>query len=216
MQSHRTLSGGTGSITFLPHFLEQPEADAIYTALKDTLPFQQFPIRVFNRTVQQPRLVCFLAQDTSLNYTYSQTRVQPTSWLDPVYAPLLELKLKVERQVSRQFNSVLCNWYRDGQDYMGYHSDDEKELRMAQRDQDQDVTIASVSLGASRRFTIKPKPSLVQRLAEVGQQPVVEYVLGHGSLLVMGGSMQTYWKHAVPKMAKVKSPRLNLTFRNIY
>jgi alkylated DNA repair dioxygenase AlkB len=100
---------------------------------------------------------------------------------------------------------------------MGYHADDEPELRPPTVEKDaasqhSDITIASVSFGAERRFLLRPKE---RHQARLGKQPI-EYSLGSGSLLVMGGCTQDYWKHAVPKMLRVTEPRINLTFRTIY
>ena len=113
---------------------------------------------------------------------------------------LLLIKKRIEETVQVNFNSVLANLYRDGQDYVSWHSDDEKELG-------ENPVIASVSLGATRRFLLKHKLNK--------DLPTVDISLDHGSLLIMKGSTQHYWKHQVPKTAKVRTERINLTFRVI-
>jgi alkylated DNA repair dioxygenase AlkB len=139
----------------------------------------------------QPRLLCWYGE---ASYTYSKLTLPATPW--PAW--LLPLKQQVEQAVGASFNGVLLNYYRDGQDSMGWHSDDEPELG-------RDPLIASVSLGAARRFTLKHK-----------QQPLKhELSLTAGSLLVMAGHMQHHWLHALPKMARVQDGRINLTFRQI-
>jgi len=111
---------------------------------------------------------------------------------------LLTIKQRIEKIIELNFNSVLVNLYRNGQDYVSWHSDDEKELG-------KNPTIASVSFGETRRFLLRHKSN--KNLA------TVEIALTHGSLLIMKGSIQHFWKHQVPKTAKVKSERINLTFR---
>jgi alkylated DNA repair dioxygenase AlkB len=109
------------------------------------------------------------------------------------------LKVRVEADVRHTFNSVLVNLYRDGQDSMGYHADDEPELGP-------EPVIAAVSLGATRRFILRAR-------RKKGTTPPTELALGHGSLLVMKGTTQRDWVHAVPKERAVTDRRMNLTFR---
>jgi alkylated DNA repair dioxygenase AlkB len=111
-----------------------------------------------------------------------------------------ELKAKVEGACGRPFNSVLLNLYRNGVDSMGWHSDDERELG-------ERPVIASVSLGATRRFRLRHKK-------RTDVEPVV-VDLEHGSLLIMRGETQRFWKHQLPKTRKVSESRLNLTFRSV-
>src|SRR5262249_53558033 len=120
----------------------------------------------------------------------------PAAWDDRVIA----LRSRVERAVRARFNSVLVNLYRNGQDSMGYHADDEPELGLK-------PTIASVSLGATRRFLLKPRRKR--------SGPPREFALTHGSLLIMRAATQEDFVHGVPKEPKVTGPRLNLTFRYV-
>ena len=172
-------------------FLPAPVAQHWYALLQHQVNWQQLPIRMFGRVVLQPRLLCWYGE---ASYTYSKLTLPATPW--PAW--LLPLKQQVEQAVGASFNGVLLNYYRDGQDSMGWHSDDEPELG-------RDPLIASLSLGGARRFTLKHK-----------QQPLKhELLLTEGSLLVMAGHMQHHWLHALPKMARVQDGRINLTFRQI-
>ncbi len=119
---------------------------------------------------------------------------------NPWIPPLLLIQERIQKIVKLNFNSVLVNLYRDGKDSVSWHSDDEPELG-------NNPTIASVSFGAARRFLLRHK--INKDLA------TVEISLNHGSLLIMKGSIQHFWKHQVPKTAKVKTERINLTFRVI-
>ncbi|WP_162961312.1 alpha-ketoglutarate-dependent dioxygenase AlkB family protein, partial [Pseudomonas aeruginosa] len=118
----------------------------------------------------------------------------------PWTALLGEIRERVEREVGQRVNGVLLNYYRDGQDSMGWHSDDEPELR-------RDPLVASLSLGGSRRFDLRRK----------GQTRIAHSLeLTHGSLLVMRGATQHHWQHQVAKTRRSCMPRLNLTFRLVY
>ncbi len=132
--------------------------------------------------------------DSNYSYTYSNTTKHALPWtLD-----LLVLKERVEELTGTVFNSCLLNLYHDGNEGMAWHSDDEKSLG-------KNTCIASLSFGAERKFSLKHKVS----------KDTVSLVLENGSLLVMKGSTQTHWQHSLPKTTKVKSPRVNLTFRTI-
>ena len=128
-------------------------------------------------------------------YTYSGIRFEAVPWT----TELAELKAQVEQVSGLEFNSVLINWYRDGQDSMGWHSDDEKSLGEAPQ-------IASVSLGASRRFVLRKKSDHTNKK---------ELLLTDGSLFLMLGETQKLWQHALPKTRKSVGDRINLTFRQI-
>ena len=132
--------------------------------------------------------------DTHFSYTYSNTTKQALTWTPE----LLALKEIVERISGAKFNSCLLNLYHDGSEGMAWHSDDEKSLG-------KNTTIASLSFGAERKFSLKHKVS----------KETVSVILESGSLLVMKGSTQTNWLHCLPKTTKVTRPRVNLTFRTI-
>lgn len=127
-------------------------------------------------------------------YSYSNTTKKALPWTKD----LLALKIEVEKYCDTTFNSCLLNLYHHGEEGMAWHSDDEKSLG-------KDTVIASLSLGAERKFSFKHKETRLP----------VSLILERGSLLVMKGSTQTHWLHSLPKSKKVKSPRINLTFRTI-
>lgn len=162
------------------------------TALRQTLAWQQKPIVIFGREVMQPRLTAWYG-DPGCSYVYSGKRNEPLPW-----TPLLnDLRAAVEQITDARFNSVLANCYRDGQDSMGWHSDDEPELGP-------DPVIASLSFGAPRRFCLQHRKHKAQRL---------ELLLQDGDLLLMAGATQRHYRHALPKTAKPVGERLNFTFR---
>ena len=176
-------------------FLPLSAADKLLTELTDAVPWQHQPIRLFGREVLQPRLTAWYG-DAGATYRYSGLTLAPLPWT----ATLQQLRHQVEAATGSRFNSVLLNLYRTGQDSMGYHADDEPELGP-------EPVIASLTLGATRTFRLKPRPTL---------QPVptaLSLALTSGSLLVMRGATQQNWLHALPKTARPVGPRLNLTFR---
>ncbi len=150
-------------------------------------------IKIFGKTHQIPRLQAWYA-DNEIEYTYSGKKLQRHNWNNL----LLEIKEKIENITSFKFNSVLANLYRDGNDSMGLHSDDEKELGKK-------PVIASLSLGETREIYFKHKNKKLNLII-----PQVS-----GQLIVMHGKTQEYWKHEIKKTKKIKKPRINLTFRNI-
>ncbi|WP_104034147.1 alpha-ketoglutarate-dependent dioxygenase AlkB family protein [Vibrio jasicida] len=180
-----------GRIYYDPNFLSNLEADRYFSNLRSTLPWQQERITMFGRSVLQPRLQ---AWHGDVAYTYSGLTMSPHPWTPD----LNELKARCEAIAKVQFNSVLANLYRHGQDSMGWHQDNEPELG-------RNPVIASVNLGETRRFLLRNLHCKTQ----------LEYELSHGALLIMAGELQHHWKHAVPKTAKQKGERINLTFRHI-
>lgn len=171
------------------------ECARIAADLRQTLDWQQKPIVIFGREVMQPRLTAWYG-DPECSYVYSGKRNEPLAW-----TPLLaELREVVQTVTGARFNSVLANCYRNGQDSMGWHSDDEPELGP-------DPVIASLSFGATRRFCLQHRKRRTDRL---------ELALQDGDLLLMAGATQTNYRHALPKTAKPTAERLNFTFRLIY
>ncbi|MCQ4166125.1 alpha-ketoglutarate-dependent dioxygenase AlkB [Tahibacter sp. P2K] len=170
------------------------EPDALLQALRAEIPWEQHRLRLYGREVASPRLSCWIG-DTDAVYTYSRTRFVPQPW-----TPLLAaLRDGLAALTAQRFNSVLCNLYRDGNDSMGLHSDDEPELGLQ-------PLIASLSLGATRRFRLRHKRDPARRL---------ELELPSGSLLVMSGTTQQEYRHELPKALRVKQARVNLTFRQV-
>lgn len=175
-------------------FLPTDEATAALSALLDEIPWRQEHVRMFGRQIPMPRLTCWMG-DPGCDYTYSRVRYAPTPWTETA----AKLRDRVTEATGEGFNAVLLNRYRSGADSMGWHADDEPELGTS-------PTIASVSLGAARRFDLQHR----KRKAE--KQRVV---LTHGSLLVMAGTTQAHWKHRLPRTTTEVGERLNLTFRRI-
>jgi len=177
-----------------PHWLSTGEADALLAKLMAGIDFEQHRLRLFGRSVDAPRLSCWIG-DPHAVYRYSGTRFSPHPWT-PALARLRE---RVEAACGARFDSVLANLYRDGDDTMGWHSDDEPELGPA-------PVIASVSLGAPRRFRLRGRDAAAAKL---------DLELTHGSLLRMAGDTQRNYRHALPRSRRVHDARLNLTFRRI-
>lgn len=180
-----------GLLYFDPHFLQPDEADLFFAKLRTTLPWQQERINLFGKSVLQPRLQTWHGDAT---YTYSGLTMSPHPWTPE----LVSLKKRCETIADVTFNSVLANLYRDGQDSMGWHQDNEPELG-------RNPVIASLNLGDSRRFILRNLHCKTQ----------IEYQLSHGSLLIMAGETQHHWRHGVPKTSKPKGERINLTFRQV-
>jgi alkylated DNA repair dioxygenase AlkB len=156
--------------------------------------WKQDRIKLYGKDLPLPRLTSWYG-DPGRCYTYSGITSKPNHWNDG----LLYLKCMIERCFAVQFNSVLLNWYRDGEDYLNWHSDDERALG-------ENPTIASANFGETRDFVLRRKDDKAQKLV---------IPLKHGTLLVMSGSLQHFWEHAVPKRKKVSGSRFNLTFRNV-
>ena len=173
-----------------------PGDAALLEALVAELPLRQETVRVAGRTWPTPRLVSWHG-DPGCSYGYSGRVFEPSPWTPGLAA----VRERLAERAGARFNSALANLYRDGADAMGAHSDDEPELGPAAPD---DVLIASVSLGATRRFVLAHKRDRARK---------VDLSLPGGSLLVMGGSTQRWWRHRVPRTRRMVGPRLNLTFR---
>ncbi len=179
-----------GKVLHVPSFLQKAQADTLFNQLIHEFPWQQIPIQMYGKEVLQPRLQAWFGKP------YSYTGLQLNA--APMPSVLDGIKAQCEQKSGESFNSVFANYYRNGQDYMGWHQDNEPELG-------ENPVIASVSLGETRRFLLR----------HIRSKEKIEFLLSHGSLLVMGKGIQTYWQHAVPKTAKTKKARINLTFRQI-
>jgi alkylated DNA repair dioxygenase AlkB len=176
------------------HFLPTDKADSLLKALLNQVSWQQSQIRLYGRTVAEPRLSCWMG-DSGAVYRYSGTVFTPKPWI----APVTLLKRAVEARSGQTFNSVLLNYYRNGRDAMGWHSDDEPELGPQ-------PVIASMSLGGARRFLLREKRKGARSFG---------LSLAHGSLLLMHGDLQQRFQHALPRTLKSVDERINLTFRKI-
>lgn len=181
-------------IVFYPFFLGQLESDRLLHELMETIEWRQDWITIYGRSMPQPRLTAWYG-DRGKSYTYSNITMHPTDWT----STLLDLKTRVEGITGVSFNSVLLNLYRNGNDSMGWHSDDEPELGP-------NPVIASLSLGGTRRFMLRHR-----REKDLKHQ----LELTSGCLLIMQGATQHNWQHQISKTKRQVLPRINLTFRKI-
>ena len=195
MQECKNIPVVNGSVRYFPDFLEADVADNYFDRLMRHINWRQPVVRIFGKAMPSPRLSAWYADD-GMNYIYSgyEEKLQP--WLPA----LLEVKEKIEEVIRHPLNGVLANLYRDGNDSVGWHSDDEPELGP-------NPVIASVSLGAQRNFKMRPRKK--------HQGDSIQIELSHGSLLLMTGETQHYWLHSIPKSRGFVEPRINLTFRHI-
>lgn len=182
-----------GEIEYDPHFFSPNEVDSIFESLNKNINWRAEHIMIFGKEILQPRLTAWYG-DPGTTYTYSGLTNHPLPWT----VELKHIRDRIIDHVKIPFNSVLLNYYRDGKDYMGWHTDDEKELG-------HDPVIASVTLGEARRFQLRNRKT----------KELITMELASGSLLVMKGKIQRNWVHRVAPTAKAVGPRINLTFRRI-
>lgn len=183
-----------GEARLWPAAFRPDTAAQLFDDLRRSIDWQQESILMFGRRVLVPRLVAWHG-DPGTSYTYSGTLHGPSPWTPPLAC----IRDRVAGLCSARFNAVLLNLYRDGRDGMGWHSDDEAELG-------RNPVIASVSLGATRRFCLRHRKRRDLKL---------DLPLPHGSLLCMAGATQHHWVHALPKTRALVGERINLTFRYV-
>ncbi|MBT8421610.1 MAG: alpha-ketoglutarate-dependent dioxygenase AlkB [Gammaproteobacteria bacterium] len=186
-----------GRLRLWPEFLPAGEADQLQQRLSAGLQWQRDSVKLFGREHPIPRQHQWYG-DAGMRYRWSGLTMQPLPWTDE----LAELRERLRAATEITFNSVLANLYRDGNDSMGWHADDEPELGVR-------PVIASVSLGAERDLLLRRRAG-----RERGERSV-KVCLPHGSLLLMSGATQQNWQHALPRRARISEPRINLTFRRI-
>lgn len=189
-------------LAFDPDWLPAGEAGSLFAALQVGIPWEVHRIRLFGREVDSPRMSCWIG-DPGATYAYSGTRFEPRAWP----SALAPVRTRLRDALGVDFNSVLANLYRDGHDYMGWHSDNETALGTR-------PVIASLSLGATRRFVLKRR-DVAGAGKQGGQSQLFALSLDAGSLLLMRGDTQRRYRHALPRTAKAVGPRINLTFRFI-
>jgi Alkylated DNA repair protein len=180
-----------GEVQYFGTIIDRQVADHYLEYLLNVIPWQPDEAVIFGKHYFTKRKVAWYA-DIPYEYTYSNTTKRALPWT----AELLELKNLVESKTGERFNSCLLNLYHTGEEGMAWHSDGEKDLK-------KNGTIASLSLGAERKFAFRHKQT----------KQTVSIVLPHGSLLVMKGVTQTHWLHRLPPTKRVTLPRVNLTFR---
>ena len=188
-----TRARRSGSATLHRSAFTLEQSARLFRQLQQEVNWDQQEISVYGKTHLQPRLVAWYG-NAGASYTYSGLTLHPSHWIEPI----VEIKRVCETISGTIFNSALLNLYRDGNDTVGWHSDDEPTLGP-------NPTIASVSLGTVRRFDLRHKFT----------KETVKTQLPSGSVLLMSGDLQAEWSHQVPRTKKVDAPRINLTFRSI-
>lgn len=188
------ISGSKGQADYFPSFITLKQASILYQHVVNHVTWQCHTIRLFGKTYLQPRLIAWMS-DKGINYTYSKTRLVSSPWDNQIF----HLKETIEAATKETYNAVLINYYRDGQDSMGWHADNEKEIHP-------NSTIASISLGGERMFHLRDLQDKANKK---------KILLQHGSLLTMDRTLQDHWEHQIPKTKKRIEGRINLTFRHI-
>lgn len=190
----REIPLGGAALFCEEHAWPRAEADALFDALRAEIDWQPLHLRIFGREVAAPRLACWIG-DADAAYSYSRMHFAPRPWT-PATA---RLRGELQERLGVRFNSVLANLYRNGRDSMAWHSDDEAELGG-------EPVIASLSFGVARTFRLRSRAA---------REAALSLELAHGSLLVMAGRTQRLYQHALPRRARVDTPRINLTYRLI-
>ena len=182
-----------GSAQYYPEFISEEVSLSLIDQLEKSLRWDADQLIMFGKLVTTRRKVAWVGEP-ECTYTYSGVKRNPQAWTPE----LLSMKTRLEKLTQSEFNSCLLNFYHDGADGMGWHSDDEKEL-------DAKSPIASLSLGSTRKFTFRHKIN----------KSTISIFLEDGSALIMNAPTQQFWQHALLKTKTVHTPRINLTFRKI-
>ena len=182
-----------GTLNYYGSVFSSLDATNYFDALLNTIEWKNDEIILFGKKIVTKRKVAWYG-DSGIEYTYSNTTKKALVWTKE----LLEIKSLIEERTGSTFNSCLLNFYHSGEEGMGWHSDDEKEL-------EKNGAIASVSFGAERKFSFKHKKD----------QTTFSILLENGSLLVMKDEIQLFWQHKLAPTKMVKSARINLTFRRV-
>ena len=182
-----------GEYIHISNFYDAPNSELFLDDLTNCIYWTQEKMNMFGREINFPRLMAFYG-DKGVSYSFSKNTFYALPWTES----LLRMKNDLEQQFDVKLNSVLLNYYRDGNDSMDWHQDNEKELGL-------NPVIASLNFGASRKF----------QLRNLQTKEKIDLLLENGSLLIMQGSLQHYWQHRAPKTKKQCGPRINLTFRYI-
>lgn len=192
--NHKTkILSENADVYYFKNIFDPEEASGMFKFLLETIPWKNDEFFMFGkRIVTKRKFAWYSSRDRS--YTYSNLTRYPLPWTEE----LLHLKGIVEKTTDREYNSCLLNLYPSGEEGMGWHRDNEKDLK-------KDGSIASLSLGATRKFLFKS--------IESGEKVTIELL--SGSILLMEAPTQTFWKHALLKDKKVKDSRINLTFRQM-
>lgn len=192
-EHHITVISTDGEAIYYKNAFLNQEAQDYFDALFHNIEWKNDEINLFGKNIITNRKVAWYG-DPGLTYTYSKITKEALLWTNE----LLVIKNKIENITGEKFNSCLLNLYHNGNEGMGWHTDNEKELK-------ENGAIASVSFGANRKFSFKHKTT----------KENVSLILENGSILVMKGTLQKHWLHCLPKSKKVTTARINLTFRQI-
>lgn len=182
-----------GTVNYFGKIISEEDAQNFYTQLLNEIDWKNDEAIIFGKLIYTKRKVAWYA-NAAFEYTYSNRTKKALEFTEN----LLILKKLVEEKTGETFNSCLLNLYHSGEEGMAYHSDGEKDLK-------ENGAIASLSLGAKRKFSFKHKVL----------KEKIDFILESGSLLVMKGETQKHWLHRLPPTKLVKTPRINLTFRTI-
>ena len=182
-----------GVVYYHPEIINEASSVNLMNVLQESLLWESDRLIMFGQVITTRRKVSWVG-DQNCSYTYSGIKKNPQAWTPE----LLLIKAMLEKIAGSEFNSCLLNLYHDGNDSMGWHSDDEKEL-------DGKATIASLSLGASRKFSFRNRKD----------KTTISLLLENGSALIMQAPTQEYWQHSLLKTKAITAPRINLTFRKI-
>jgi alkylated DNA repair dioxygenase AlkB len=183
-----------GTVNYYGKILLSSEANRYFDLLMQNTQWEKDEVIIFGKRITTKRKVAWYG-DSEYLYTYSNTTKRALAWTKE----LSELKQIIEEYAEIKFNSCLLNLYHNGNEGMGWHSDDEESLG-------KNNTIASLSFGAERKFSFKHKQT----------KQIVSLVLEDGSLLIMKDATQRNWLHSLPKSKNITQPRINLTFRTIH
>jgi alkylated DNA repair dioxygenase AlkB len=183
-----------GIALYYEKIVHDDEVKQLYDALLNNIHWENERVIMFGKEIVTKRKVAFFS-DSSISYRYASKTKIGLPWT----STLLTIKNRVESITKESYNACLLNLYHNGEESMGWHSDNEKEIIT-------NSSIASLSLGANRKFSFKHKVS----------KETVSIELINGSLLEMKGSVQTHWWHALLKSKKVTAARINLTFRQMH
>jgi alkylated DNA repair dioxygenase AlkB len=183
-----------GELYYVPNVFTREKSDEYFNQLFTEIRWKQEPIKIFGKEVMQPRLTAWYG-DVEKPYAYSGITMAPDHWIHP----LIEIKSVADQLSGAESSSALLNLYRDGNDGLGWHRDNEKVLGPTPK-------IASVSLGAVRSFQLRDYKD---------KKNLISLELQPGSVVIMRGASQQMWEHRVPKSKKVFGARINITFRII-
>lgn len=192
-EDFNTIKIQNGEYIYVPNFFSKENSDLYFNALLYEIDWRQESMNMYGKSINFPRLTAWYG-DNDKPYTFSGITLSPKKWTKS----LLVIKEQIEQKTQANFNSVLLNLYRNGEDSISWHTDAEKELGI-------NPVIASVNFGATRKF----------QLRHMNTNEKIELLLTHGSLLVMKGELQHFWQHQVPKTKQAVKERINLTFRVI-